>query len=259
MDEDRTIAEVARILVGARRVLFITGAGMSADSGLPTYRGVGGLYEGQETEEGLPIEVMLSGPMFAHDPAATWKYLRQIEEACRGAEPNAGHRVIAAVERRSPETVVLTQNVDGLHHEAGSREVIEIHGSVHRLHCTACTWHTRVRDYAGLPALPTCPKCEAIVRPDVVLFEEMLPRGAVARLERELARGFDFVASVGTSSLFPYIAQPVLLARAMGTPTLEINPGKTPVSEHVDFRLVMGAASALERIDARLAAALGPT
>lgn len=246
------VAEAARILSRARSVLFVTGAGISADSGLPTYRGVGGLYEADATEEGLPIEVLLSGETFARRPERTWKYLGAIERACRGARPNRAHEAIARLERELPRVVVLTQNVDGLHRAAGSRDVIEIHGDVHELVCTRCPRAERVPDYAGLQIPPRCPRCGASVRPAVVLFGEMLPREAVARLEAELRRGFDAVFSIGTTSVFPYVAAPVLMARSWGAATVEVNPGETEVSAAVDVRLRCGAADAMAAILALL-------
>lgn len=242
------VAAAARILSGARSILFVTGAGISADSGLPTYRGVGGLYEADVPEEGLPIEALLSGEMLARHPERTWKYLGAIERACRGAKPNRAHEVIAALERERPRVVVLTQNVDGLHRAAGSKDVIEIHGDVHQLACTRCTWGERVMDYVGLEIPPRCPRCSALVRPAVVLFGEMLPRAAVARLEEELRAGFDAVVSIGTTSVFPYIAAPVLAARSRGSGTVEVNPGETEVSDAVDVRLRCGAAAAMEAL-----------
>jgi NAD-dependent deacetylase len=242
------VARLAALLAGDPSTLFITGAGISADSGLPTYRGVGGLYEGAPTAEGVPIEVALSGPTFRRDPALTWRCIRQIEEACRGAEPNAAHRAIAALQRRLSRAVVLTQNVDGLHARAGSTDLIAIHGTLHDLRCTRCAWAETVADYAHLPPLPSCPRCGAVVRPEVVLFEEMLPPAAVARLERELERGFDLVLSIGTTSAFPYIAAPVALARQRGGVAFEINPGTTEVSHLVHHRIRLGAADAFTRL-----------
>ena len=242
------VAAAARLLARARSILFVTGAGISADSGLPTYRGVGGLYEADVPEEGLPIEALLSGEMLARHPERTWKYLGAIERACRGARPNRAHEVIAALERERPRVVVLTQNVDGLHRAAGSKDVIEIHGDVHQLACTRCTWGERVMDYVGLEIPPRCPRCSALVRPAVVLFGEMLPRAAVARLEEELRAGFDAVISIGTTSVFPYIAAPVLAARSRGAGTVEVNPGETEVSDVVDVRLRCGAAAAMEAL-----------
>lgn len=252
---DQMIDEAAALVRQSESVLFITGAGISADSGLPTYRGVGGLYDGRVTEGGVPIEVALSGEMFRMKPALTWRHILEIERACRGAAPNAGHRAIAELERRGDRRVwTLTQNVDGLHHAAGSRQVIAIHGDVHALSCTRCDWREAVEDYAHLGEVlpPRCGSCEAVIRPDVVLFNEQLPVEALAVLERELAQGFDLVISVGTTSAFPYIAWPVLDAARAGTPTIEINPGPTEVSDAVRLKLAMGAADALGAILARL-------
>jgi NAD-dependent deacetylase len=229
-------------------VLFITGAGMSADSGLPTYRGIGGLYDRELTEEGVSIEVALSGQMMRARPELCWKYIAQIEAACRGARPNRGHEVIAALEERRGGSCVLTQNVDGFHRAAGSRNVIDIHGDVHTLICTACDWRDRVADYAALAIPPRCPSCDRLVRPEVVLFGEMLPGGAVAALERELATGFDLVMTIGTTSVFPYIAMPVIAAARSGVPTVEINPGDSEVSDLVDVRFRAGAARVLDQL-----------
>ena len=246
---DRSVIEaVAAVLARSRSVLFITGAGLSADSGLPTYRGVGGLYDDGGTEDGVPIEVALSGEMFARRPELTWKHIHTIELACRDARPNRGHEVLAAFQERLERVVVVTQNVDGFHRQAGSRDVIEIHGDVHALRCTRCDWRDRVADFSHLTFPPRCPACRAIIRPDVILFGEPLPAGPFAQLEAELQRGFDVVFSIGTSALFPYIARPVLLAKAEGRATVEINPGTTDLSDLVDFRIQAGARNALRAL-----------
>lgn len=250
---DAALTHAARLLADARSILFITGAGVSADSGLPTYRGIGGLYEDADTEEGLPIEEVLSGPMLARRPELVWKHIASIEAVCRGVRPNRAHHVIAQLEQARPRVVTLTQNVDGLHGAAGAQHVIEIHGNIHTLRCTGCRATREVRDYAGLALPPRCARCAAVERPEVVLFEEMLPLAAVSRLQDELDEGFDLVVSVGTSSLFPYIAGPVFDAAQRGTGTLEINPGETVVSGVVDVRLALGAAAALGELARRLA------
>ena len=243
--EMEAIGRLAEQLRGDPSVLFVTGAGISADSGLPTYRGVGGLYNDGGVVEGMPIEEALSGPVFRREPEVTWKYLSQVERACRGAAPNRAHEVIAALEQRLERCVVLTQNVDGLHRLAGSRALIEIHGNVHDLACTLCGWRDRVDGYEGLPPVPECPVCLSVVRPQVVLFGEMLPESAIDRLEAELRRGFDVVFSIGTTSVFPYIAAPVHVANRMGGTTVEINPGTSEVSDAVHVRLRAGAAITL--------------
>ena len=234
--------------LASKRVLFITGAGLSADSGLPTYRGIGGLYNRGTTEDGMAIEEALSGPMLRSRPEICWKYIYQIEAACRGAHPNRGHRAIAALEHHVESLWVLTQNVDGFHQSAGSTNILPIHGDVHYLHCTACAYETTVEDYAELEIPPACPNCGALVRPRVVLFGEMLPQGPIQHLERQVKKGFDLVVSVGTTSVFPYIAAPVFHARMQGKRTVEINPGVTEVSSMVDLKIAHGAADVLGRL-----------
>ena len=242
------IEDVAALLVSARSVLFITGAGISADSGLPTYRGIGGLYEDADAEEGIPIEEALSGSMLNARPEVAWRHIHRIEVACRGARFNRGHAVIAELEKRLPRVWVLTQNVDGFHRDAGSRNIIEIHGNVHHLSCTRCAWHERVIDFSALAIPPYCQHCGGLVRPDVVLFGEWLPRAAMAEMTTQLERGFDLVFSVGTTSAFPYIAGPVVTARRAGLPTVEINPGTTEVSHCAEHRIRAGARDALEAL-----------
>jgi NAD-dependent deacetylase len=246
--EEQHISDIARRLRDSRSVLFVTGAGISADSGLPTYRGIGGLYEQEETDDGIPIEAALSGAMFERDPALTWKYIHQIESSCRDAGPNRAHHVIAELERRFDRVWTLTQNVDGLHHAAGSEQVIDIHGDVHRLVCTRCGHRWRVTSYAGLEIPPACPECASLVRPEVVLFGEMLPFDRTRLLQEQLTRGFDAVFSIGTTSVFPYIAEPVIDARRRGALTVEINPGTSEVSHIVDYRLRTGAAAAMDAV-----------
>jgi NAD-dependent deacetylase len=251
--EREAIETVAERLADLQNLLFVTGAGVSADSGLPTYRGVGGLYDDGATEDGLPIEACLSGHMFRRDPGRTWKYIRQIEEACRGARPNRAHQRIAELERTRERVWVLTQNVDGLHAAAGSTKLIPIHGDVHRLACTGCAWRAIVDDYAELDPLPRCRECGAVIRPEVVLFDEMLPPAALGDLRRELDRGFDAVIVIGTTAAFPYIAAPVHQAAMQGKPTVEINPGESEISGMVDVRVRLGAALAMDALCEALA------
>lgn len=247
---DQAIARVAQAIEGAERILIITGAGLSADSGLPTYRGVGGLYNGQ-TAEGLPIEAALSGPMLRRDPALCWKYLAELGKACLGAAPNAAHFAIAELQRRKPGCWVLTQNIDGYHRAAGSplERLIEIHGELAPLYCQSCgAEDPELAEHLSRPLPPRCRQCGGILRPPVVLFEEMLPERAIASLYGELGKGFELVLSVGTSASFPYIVEPVLRTRQAGGFTVEINPSRSDLSELVDVHLQGRALDVLPRL-----------
>jgi NAD-dependent deacetylase len=250
---DGQIEQVRELLAEAEAPLMITGAGVSAGAGLPTYRGIGGLYEGRSTEVGMPIEEALSGPMLRERPDITWKYLWQIAERCRGAEPGPSHRVIAEIAGERPHAWVLTQNVDGLHAASGVTKLIEIHGRAANLLCTSCGG---CFDGGGLlfsaacqpPAPPECPRCGEILRPDVVLFGELLPEGEVKKYDALMTAGIDLVISIGTSSLFPYITMPVEIASDAGVPSVEINTGRTGISEMVTHRLEMDCDEALSAI-----------
>lgn len=242
------IAKISQLLKKCRSILFITGAGISADSGLPTYRGIGGLYNDKLTEDGMPVEMALAGETLKKHPAVTWKYLSEIEKNCRNAKFNRGHAVIAEMEKRFERVWVLTQNIDGFHHAAGSHNVIDIHGNMHKLTCMSCGWRGEVKDYSLIDIPPRCPDCAGIARPEVVFFGEMLPIDKLAVLKRELTQGFDIYFSIGTSSVFPYIQQPIVVANHLGRPTVEINLQDTEISGLVDIKLRMGAAVALDKI-----------
>ncbi len=248
MKDFSPLRALATELRQARRVLVITGAGMSADSGLPTYRGVGGLYDNGPTDDGVSIEEALSGEMMRVRPELCWKYLGEIERACRGSQPNAGHRVLAELAPAYQQFTVLTQNVDGFHRMAGSRDLIEIHGNLHRLQCGFCPYETELADYSGLAIPPSCPYCAGLVRPRVVLFGEALPRFELERLYEVIEAGVDLVLSIGTTSVFPYIAQPVIAAARRGAATAEINPGSSEVSHLVRYRVRERAAAALHQL-----------
>ncbi|NBA97755.1 NAD-dependent deacylase [Pseudomonas sp. R5(2019)] len=250
MVDPQLLRQAAAMLRQARRILVITGAGLSADSGLPTYRGLGGLYNGV-TAEGLPIEEALSGPMLQQDPALCWKYLAQLGRACLGAQPNAGHAAIARLQQEKPECWVLTQNIDGYHRQAGSapERLIEIHGHFSPLYCQACgAVDENLEAHLAAPLPPLCSRCGGILRPPVVLFEERLPEAALDDLYEQIERGFDAVLCVGTTASFPYIQEPVLRTRASGGVTLEINPEPTVLSAWMDLCIEARALDVLPKV-----------
>jgi NAD-dependent deacetylase len=244
------LLQTAAALRHARRILIITGAGLSADSGLPTYRGVGGLYNAK-TADGLPIEMALSGPMLRRDPALCWKYIAELGRACLGAQPNAAHYAIAQLQRLKPECWVLTQNVDGYHRAAGSppERLIEIHGQLAPLFCQSCgAVDPELSEHLQRPLPPLCKHCHGVLRPPVVLFEEMLPERALETLYEEMAKGFDAVLSIGTTASFPYIHEPVLRTRVSGGFTAEINPTPTDHSAGMDVFLGCRALEVMEEL-----------
>lgn len=242
------IKKSAALLKKAESILFITGAGISADSGLPTYRGIGGLYNGEVTAEGIPIEVALSGQVLLSKPEITWKYLSEIESNCRQARFNRAHQIIAQIEKLFSRVWVLTQNIDGFHKAAGSENVIDIHGDFHCLTCIKCSYQVKVKNYSEIDIPPLCPECRNFIRPGVIFFGERLPPEKVETLYTQLNRGFDLYFSVGTTSSFPYIQEPVLLAKKSNKPVIEINPGQTEISELADIKISLRAKEAMELI-----------
>lgn len=242
------IERVVEWLAASRSILFITGAGISAESGLPTFRGPGECQALDTREDGMPLERALAGDVMSDCPELTWKYLGRMERACRGARCNRAHEIIARMERHFERVWTLTQNIDGLHRLAGARNVIDLHGDLRHLRCMRCRYRQTVRDYSGLTLPPRCPRCSAVLRPDIVLFGETLPIEKLLPLFLELDRGFDLVFTIGTSNVFSYVAEPVRMAAVRGRPTVEINPADTEVSDLVDVRLRMRAAPALDAI-----------
>lgn len=219
--------KAAELLRTARRVFVITGAGVSAESGIPTFRdAMDGLWAKFDPAE------LASPEGFARDPALVWEWyagrLAQLERAL----PNPAHHALAGLERRVPDTFILTQNVDGLHQRAGSRNVHEIHGSIRRVRCTATG---RVYAEGEIPVRPPFPIRTPeghLARPDVVWFGEMADRSAWLAAENFLAACRPDVALiVGTTALFPYIQRFAGKAWQQGATLIEVNPEPSPLSE----------------------------
>lgn len=237
-DVARLPADLVRRLEKVRSVGVITGAGISAESGIPTYRGVGGLYD--DPDQGWSTIEALSGPTLLVDPDRTWRAVAGLARHALDARPNAAHDALVRLEAAVPDFVLLTQNVDGLHRLAGSRNVIDIHGDVLATRCLDCGGKGRMSraGVAGLSQTPRCADCSGRLRPDAVLFEEMLPPQKVIRMQEAFyARPPDLLLVVGTSALFPYIAAPVHDAARAGRLTVEINPEPTGLTTVVTFHL----------------------
>ncbi|MBA1147154.1 NAD-dependent deacylase [Ectothiorhodospiraceae bacterium WFHF3C12] len=220
-----------RSALAARHVVVLTGAGISAESGVPTFRdaqtGLWARYDPQD---------LATPEAFERDPGLVWSWYEWRRELIAGARPNAAHQALARWQRQRDGVRIVTQNVDGLHARAGSREVIELHGNITR---TLCSRERReVADWAApaAGAAPTCPACGAYLRPDVVWFGESLPMAALEAAVQAV-RGADLVLSVGTSSLVQPAASLPYEALGNGVPVAEINPEATSLSERVSFSL----------------------
>ncbi|OLE55898.1 MAG: hypothetical protein AUG51_00915 [Acidobacteria bacterium 13_1_20CM_3_53_8] len=212
----------------ARNVLVLTGAGVSAESGVPTFRG-----GGQTTVwKGMPFDVISSARMVERDLPAVWEWFDYRRKLLEKLSPNPAHQAIARWQDRFPGFTLVTQNIDGLHHTAGSREVIELHGSIWRARCVACSARADIR-LLNDERPPACAECGNYMRPDVVLFGEMLPAGAFERAV-ESAKNCELCFVVGTSAIvYPAAALPEV-ARASGAYLVEVNPEKTALSEFCD-------------------------
>lgn len=230
--------ELAGLLAGARHVGVITGAGISSESGIPTYRGIGGLYD--DPEHGNDIIDALSGDTLKKDPDRTWRAVGELARHATGAQPNEGHRALVEIEQHVEQFVLLTQNVDGLHQLAGSRNVIPVHGSIRATACMDCGLRGTLADdeLRAIESAPRCSHCEGTLRPAAVLFGEMLSAEVVQRMYEEFSLyPPDVLLVVGTSALFPYIMSPVLEARRAGRLTVEVNPERTYLSSEVRYHL----------------------
>lgn len=229
-----SIAEAVRAIheTKPRRVVVFTGAGVSADSGIPTFRGSGGLWRNFRPED------LATPEAFERDPALVWEWYEWRRGLIRAAEPNAAHTAIA----RLPHAVVVTQNVDGLHARAGADDVIELHGNIFRVRCTR-EGTTKMRE-APFPDLPPHCECGALLRPDVVWFGEMLPDDAVARAV-SVIRAADLLLVIGTSGVVYPAAGFVSLHRGL---SIEINPEASGVSSACTHAIAARAAEATPRI-----------
>ena len=223
------IAEAADRLRKARSIAVLTGAGVSAESGIPTFRGEGGLWRQFRAED------LATPEAFGRDPRLVWEWYdwrRQKVAACR---PNPAHHALAALESRGGEFLLITQNIDDLHRKAGSRRLVELHGNIWRVRCVAEGAVSELPDVPLREIPPRC-ACGSLLRPDIVWFGEMLPAEALDRAFRA-AESCDLFLVAGTSALVQPAASLPLLAKQRGATVIEVNPEPTPISHLVDISL----------------------
>ena len=221
---DDDLRRAADCLRKAERVAVLTGAGVSAESGVATFRGSGGLWEGYR------IDDVATPFAFARDPSLVWRFYNIRRKQLWTVKPNTGHHALARMEQRwgGERFTLITQNVDGLHRAAGSKHVLEIHGNLTRVRCTHCG-HTEERPNEDLPDLPHCDDCRGMLRPDIVWFHEMLPEDVWEAAALATARCDCFLV-VGTSAVVYPAAGLIDAARAAGASVIEINLEATPAT-----------------------------
>lgn len=223
------INAAADLLARSKRIVVLTGAGISAESGVPTFRGEGGLWKSYRAED------LATPEAFSRDPRLVWEWYGWRREVVRSCAPNAAHFALAQFADRHQHTLIATQNVDGLHRQAGTREdaLVELHGGLFRVRCTSCAWrspHTERVDATSMETLPRCESCGALARPDIVWFGESLdPRN----IERAFAAAedADVCLVIGTSGVVQPAASIASVTRRHGGAVIEVNPVETPITD----------------------------
>ena len=249
----------ARALLGdAAQLIVLTGAGVSAESGVPTFRGAGGLWKEFRAED------LATPEAFARDPRLVWEWYAWRREMVRECLPNAAHVTIARHALRRGGVTIVTQNVDGLHARAareaasgsdpGSALPLEVHGSLLRDRCSRCSTRSEPAtvDASSLATLPRCGRCGALLRPDVVWFGEMLDEDVLAAADAAAASA-DVCLVVGTSALVHPAASLPLRTRATGGVVIEVNPEETPLSRATVVSIRGRAADVVPRLLGRTA------
>lgn len=220
--------EFCSFLRHAERVVALTGAGVSAESGIPTFRDAQtGLWARYRPED------LATPDAFARNPKLVWDWYAMRRRMIVQAQPNPAHWALAAMEQHIPDFTLITQNVDGLHQAAGSRNVVPLHGDIRRVRCAECGFHPDAWD-DDAPDVPRCPSCGGLLRPDVVWFGENLPSEALSRALQVSGRAQVFLV-IGTSALVQPAASLWTLCAERGGAVAEINLEPTGISQLVDY------------------------
>jgi NAD-dependent deacetylase len=247
-----SIARAARIMRGARHTVALVGAGLSAESGIPTFRGTGGLWTkfGEPTIDGWEL--------FRRDPAAWWEDAisrrsqgSEFATAIAAAKPNAGHLAMAELEQMGKLAHIITQNVDNLHQEAGSTAITEIHGNRLKVRCMNCGGRDLLARISLDRLPPLCAECGGVLKNDTVMFGEPIPADALQECYRQAALADAFLV-VGTSAVVYPAAEFPVMAKRRGAPLIEVNPEETPLSGMADVVVRGPAGESLPAIVALL-------
>jgi NAD-dependent deacetylase len=249
MTEKLETGTLVEVICQAKHVVVSTGAGISAESGIPTFRGKEGLWKKYRAEE------LATPTAFAQNPELVWEFYEWRRGIISEKEPNPGHKVIARWENVFPAFSLITQNIDGLHKKAGSKDILELHGNIWKLRCTeegtiAENYETPLKEVP-----PRCPECGALLRPHVVWFGESLSP-TVLQKAFQLSTECDVMFVVGTSALVQPAASLPLSAAETGAKIVEVNPDPTPLTPYADFSFRGKAGEILPLINKDLKKAL---
>jgi NAD-dependent deacetylase len=236
-----SVARLAELLEGRRPCVVLTGAGISTESGIPDFRSASGIWAQYDPMEVATIDA------FHEDPAKVWEFYGRRLDALGDAEPNDGHRALAELEERGWVQAVITQNVDGLHTRAGSRRVIEVHGTIGSASCLDCGTVVAAEDAVARLPVPACPECGRVLKPDVVMFGELLPEEAVAEA-LELAAQAGVLLVVGSSlEVYPIAGLPLETLAAGGSLAV-VNRGATQFDSRAAVTVDAGAGETLRAL-----------
>ena len=235
-----------------RRLFIVTGAGISAESGIPTFRGPGGYWRNLDPTK------LATEAAFRRDPLLVWEWYRERRSHIRRSQPNAAHEAVVQLTTQFPESLVLTQNVDDLHararwrgHRLAAEQIVQIHGDIFITRCSACSHHFR-EAAEDAPGIPTCPQCGQAMRPGVIWFGEQLQSQPIQRVERFLAAGpCDLTIVIGTTATFGYIIDWSLAARGEQGKLIEVNPAESELSRYATEIVREPAAKAVQRLAAQ--------
>ncbi|GAB4288015.1 MAG: NAD-dependent protein deacetylase [Ignavibacteriaceae bacterium] len=231
--------EFLQKLNNSNSIVFFSGAGISAESGIPTFRGEDGIWKKLKPEE------LANFDAFLRNPDMVWEWYQHRKKITRESRPNAGHLAIAEFEKYFPQVSVITQNIDNLHRRAGSKTVYELHGNIERNYCIKChKFYNELPEFTG--KVPKC-NCGGLIRPDVVWFGEFLPQDQFSKAEAA-ASSCDMFFIVGTSAVVYPAAGLIYTARRYGAYLVEINIEETDISSIVDFSIPGKAGTVLPYI-----------
>lgn len=242
--------EAAKLIAHSHFLIAFTGAGISAESGIPTFRGKGGLWEKYRVEEVATPEA------FKRNPKLVWDFYKMRMKLMKDARPNKAHLALAELEKMELLKAVITQNIDNLHREAGNKNVVELHGNIYRVRCTSCTYKENLLESGRLEEvlkenLPKCPECGSLLRPDVVWFGEPLPQETLKKVFK-LAERADVCLVIGTSGqVFPAAYIPYIV-KENGGYVIEINPKESGITPIADIFLKGLAGETMERLLAKV-------